>query len=380
EALKEVTLDGLQAHFESVLGRAYVKMLVSGNYTQSVALDTSNQVLDILQHQPTPRYLINAHRSLNIEPGYYVQNVPISDEKCLNSAVVSTFYCGSVSDTRDDFICDYRKKLQEMTVEEFESSVQSLISLKEEKLKSIDDEFSRLWTHINLDKYMFYTLDKEVEQLKQLGKDDLLSFWDKYFNKDTAQRYTRLDMQMWSAKLWQPTPEEFEMYPSSVLSLYGCLRSGGHTALSIAEVYSFLLSAAASSSIDTVLGELSELYMSKQAPSTTADSEGKQEVMFESVSKIATALQMVIDEANAVPKPVTASKTNFASIDMKQSPDGVWLINDYTQFKSSQALHGLPVPTRSLVPVVPEPVPAEVSEQSEVAGNEAQPRTGKSTH
>ncbi|KAJ2362269.1 metalloprotease, partial [Coemansia sp. RSA 2611] len=102
-----------------------------------------------------------------------------------------------------------------MTVEEFESSVQSLISLKEEKLKSIDDEFSRLWTHINSNKYMFDTLDKEVEHLKQLGKDDLLSFWDKYFNKDTAQRYTRLDMQMWSAKLWQPTPEEFEMYPSS---------------------------------------------------------------------------------------------------------------------------------------------------------------------
>ncbi|KAJ2691769.1 metalloprotease [Coemansia sp. IMI 209128] len=280
----------------------------------------------------------------------------------------------------DQFICDYRQKLQEMTVEEFESSVQSLISLKQEKLKSIDDEFSRLWTHINSNKYMFDTLDKEVEHLKQLGKDDLLSFWDKYFNKDTAQSYTRLDMQMWSAKLWQPTPEEFEMYPSSVLSLYGCLRSGGHTALSIAEVYSFLLSAAASSSIDTVLGELSELYMSKQAPSTTADSESKQEIIFESVSKIATALQMVIDEANAVPKPVTASKTNFASIDMKQSPDGVWLINDYTQFKSSQALHGLPVPTRSLVPVVPEPVPAEVSEQSEVAGNEAQPRTGKSTH
>ncbi|KAJ2028439.1 metalloprotease, partial [Coemansia sp. S610] len=367
EALKEITLDGLQAHFESVLSKAYVKMLVSGNYTQSVALDTSNQVLDILQHQPTPRYLINAHRSLDIEPGYFVQNVPISDEKCLNSAVVSTFYCGSVSDTRDNvalqllktlvnnafftqlrtseqlgyrvgawqdsskhgkgmlifalegeanpvyvtlridqFICDYRQKLQEMTVEEFESSVQSLISLKEEKLKSIDDEFSRLWTHINSNKYMFDTLDKEVEHLKQLGKDDLLSFWDKYFNKDTAQRYTRLDMQMWSAKLWQPTPEEFEMYPSSVLSLYGCLRSGGHTALSIAEVYSFLLSAAASSSIDTVLGELSELYMSKQAPSTTADSESKQEVIFESVSKIATALQMVIDEANAVPKPVTA--------------------------------------------------------------------------
>ncbi|KAJ2003587.1 metalloprotease, partial [Coemansia sp. S85] len=90
EALKDVTLNGLQAHIESVLGKAYVKMLVSGNYEQSVALNTSSQVLDILQHRPAPRYLINAHRSLDIEPGYYVQNVPIGDQKGLNSAVVST--------------------------------------------------------------------------------------------------------------------------------------------------------------------------------------------------------------------------------------------------------------------------------------------------
>ncbi|KAJ2488762.1 metalloprotease, partial [Coemansia sp. RSA 2050] len=274
EALKHVTLDGLQAHIQLVLGKAYVKMLVSGNYKQSVAFDTSNQVLDILQYQPAPRHLVNAHRSLDIEPGHYVQNVPISDQKCLNSAVVSTFYCGSVSDMRDavilqllrnlvhsaffsqlrtseqlgyrvgarhdstkngkvmlifvlegesnpeyvtlrinQFIRDYRKKLLELTKEEFESSVQSLISLKQERLKSIDDEFRQLWSHINSNRYVFDMLDKETKHLRQLSKDDLLAFWDMYINKDTSQHYTRLDMQMWSAKIWQPTPEEFEMYP-----------------------------------------------------------------------------------------------------------------------------------------------------------------------
>ncbi|KAJ2491494.1 metalloprotease [Coemansia sp. RSA 2050] len=428
EALKDITLDRLQAHIQLVLGKAYVKMLVSGNYKQSVALDTSNQVLDILQYQPAPRHLVNAHRSLDIEPGHFVQNVPISDQKCLNSAVVSTFYCGSVSDMRDavtlqllknlahsaffsqlrtseqlgyrvganfgvtkngkgmlefalegesnpeyvtlrinQFIRDYRKKLLELTIEEFESSVQSLISLKQEKLLSIDDEFKQLWTRINSGNYMFNKLDMEIEHLKQLGKDDLLAFWDKYINKDTAQRYTRLDMQMWSAKIWQPTSEEFEMYPSAVLSLYGCLRSSGHTALRIAEVQSFVLSTVASNSIDSVLDDLDELYSSKKA--TSAANADTARITFETSSKITTALQMAISSAQDAFNFAKLSKTNFASIGMKQSPEGVWLINDYTQFKSTQSLHGLPVPVRGLVPLITEPTSADISEQSKAAGN-----------
>ncbi|KAJ2872800.1 metalloprotease [Coemansia aciculifera] len=102
----------------------------------------------------------------------------------------------------NEFIRQYRQKLQELTAEEFESSVQSLISLKQEKLKSIDGEFNRLWAHINSNKCKFDALDKDVEHLKQLSKDGLLAFWDKYINEDKAQGYTRLDMKMWSTKIW----------------------------------------------------------------------------------------------------------------------------------------------------------------------------------
>ncbi|KAJ2092877.1 metalloprotease [Coemansia sp. S142-1] len=45
-ALKDITLDGLQKHIVLLFSKAYVKMLVSGNYNQSVALDTSNQILN----------------------------------------------------------------------------------------------------------------------------------------------------------------------------------------------------------------------------------------------------------------------------------------------------------------------------------------------
>ncbi|KAJ2872931.1 metalloprotease, partial [Coemansia aciculifera] len=256
----------------------------------------------------------------------------------------------------------------------FELSVQSLISLKKEKLKSIDGEFNRLWAHINSNKYKFDALDKDVEHLKQLSKDDLLAFWDKYINEDKAQGYTRLDMQMWSTKIWQPTAEEFEMYPSTVLALFGCLRSAGHTGLTIADVQSFVSSADASSSIESLLAELSELYLSNQVSPVSKESR----IVFESSSKIATALQMAISAANEAPKFATLSKTNFANTGMKQSPEGIWLINDYTQFKSTQALHGLPIPVRKLAPVIPESALTEISQPADTTDDKPQSSTGKS--
>ncbi|KAJ2252563.1 metalloprotease [Coemansia sp. RSA 455] len=316
-ALKDITLDGLQKHIVLLFSKAYVKMLVSGNYNQSVALDTSNQG--------------------ESNPAYVTQ--------CINQ-----------------FIRQYRQKLQGLTVEEFDSSVQSLISLKQEKLTSINEEFGELWTHIKSGKYSFDKENKDVEHLKQLRKDDLLAFWDKYVNKDTAQGYTRLDMQMSSAKIWQPTAKEFEMYPGTILALYGSLRTEGYTGLSIADVQSFVSSADASSSIESLLAELSALYVTKQTPSvsnetaealdTTVVNVEAPGIVFESLSKIASALQMAISSADEAPKYATLSKTNFANIDMKQSPEGIWLINDYKRFQHTQALHGISVPSRKLVPLI----------------------------
>ncbi|KAJ2335942.1 hypothetical protein GGH92_007891, partial [Coemansia sp. RSA 2673] len=47
---------------------------------------------------------------------------------------------------------------------------------------------------------------------------------------------------------------------------------------------------------------------------------------------------------------------------MKQSPEGIWLNNDYTQFKSTQALNGLQIPSHKHVPLIAEPVLTEISQ------------------
>ncbi|KAJ1997465.1 metalloprotease, partial [Coemansia thaxteri] len=146
----------------------------------------------------------------------------------------------------NECIRQYRQKLLDMTMSEFEAAVQSLIRLKKDRLKSVSAEFNRFRGHIMSNKYNFDKLDDEVAHLEQLHKGDLLTFWDKYVNADTAPQYTRVDLQMWSAEIWQPSIDEFEAYPSAVLALYGCLRSRGQTALSITDLYEFVKASAAS--------------------------------------------------------------------------------------------------------------------------------------
>ncbi|KAJ2889338.1 hypothetical protein IWW38_004774 [Coemansia aciculifera] len=169
-----------------------------------------------------------------------------------------------------------------------------------------------------------------------------------------------MDLQMWSANIWQPTAEEFEMYPSAVISLYGILHSSGHTELGIADIHKFVLSATVSgnSNIESLLAELSNLYWTSHisldfSKENKVDNAETSTATFESLPKIATALEHAIGSANKTGKYAPLCKTNFAAIDMKQSPEGMWLINDYTTFKSTQALHGLPIPVRKLVPVLP---------------------------
>ncbi|KAJ1997901.1 metalloprotease, partial [Coemansia thaxteri] len=86
----------------------------------------------------------------------------------------------------NEFIRQYRQKLLDMTMSEFEAAVQSLIRLKQDKLKSVSAEFSRFRGHIVSNKYNFGKLGDEVAHLEQLRKSDLLTFWDKYVNAATA--------------------------------------------------------------------------------------------------------------------------------------------------------------------------------------------------
>ncbi|KAJ2816423.1 hypothetical protein FBU31_006582, partial [Coemansia sp. 'formosensis'] len=67
--------------------------------------------------------------------------------------------------------------------------------------------------------------------------------------------------------------------------------------------------------IELMLAALSELYSSKQALSVS--DEEKPKVIFESSSKVATALRMAISSVNEVPSFAALSKTNFTNIDMK---------------------------------------------------------------
>ncbi|KAJ2008905.1 hypothetical protein GGI06_005246, partial [Coemansia sp. S85] len=51
-----------------------------------------------------------------------------------------------------------------------------------------------------------------AEILQSIAKEELLVFWNKYINPSTAPAYTRIDVQMWSTKIWRPTVSDFKEY------------------------------------------------------------------------------------------------------------------------------------------------------------------------
>ncbi|KAJ1649125.1 metalloprotease, partial [Coemansia sp. RSA 25] len=138
------------------------------------------------------------------------------------------------------FIDDMQQRLTDMTDEAFNNRVQSLIKLYQERVKNIDIEAERYLRKVKGGTYDFALDDKMVALLQTVAKEELLEFWNKYINPSTALAYTRIDVQMWSAKIWKPTVSDVKTYSAKTLALYGCLKSEGNDGLDISKVDEFI--------------------------------------------------------------------------------------------------------------------------------------------
>ena len=75
-----------------------------------------------------------------------------------------------------------------MSDEDFEGHKRSLITKRLEKLKNLDSETSRLWGYINGEYFNFYQVDKDVAEIRALTKDDVVQFFAKYIDPESATR------------------------------------------------------------------------------------------------------------------------------------------------------------------------------------------------
>ena len=101
------------------------------------------------------------------------------------------------------FLAHFGKSLETMSKEDFESHKSSLIAKRLEKIKNLDQESTRFWSHISNEYLDFLSREHDVSYLKPLTKPDLIDFFQHYINPTSPSR-AKLSVHM----IAQSSPKE----------------------------------------------------------------------------------------------------------------------------------------------------------------------------
>lgn len=406
--LEYVTLDLLQSFIDDMFNETYVKMLISGNYVESQALDTTSMVSNILHSQPMLPVTYRYFKVHDFEPGYFIQQIALPNKYNKNNAVACNIYCGSnnnihewaclklikyycndesydqlktmeqlgywvrvdqsqygngkfmlafsvqgdlnpayVTKRIDRFIAGFRQKIVNMRDDTFTSLVDGVVGVWGKRYGSVDDESKFYLRRILENIYNFDKRDADIEYLQSLEKKDLLEFWDKYINPDISVGYTRIDTQVWTQKHWQPSQQDFGLYSQAMLGLHGCLQSLGTCAINLPTLNAIIFQLANDYTQGQDLTEqFKKLYLEK----LPAVKDKKFVIPKGNQTIIVNSLRMVVEDVQSTKDFGTLCKTNLANLRMIQSPEGCWLINNIDSFKRSQGYHGQPLPVRKSIP------------------------------
>jgi len=88
----------------------------------------------------------------------------------------------------DAFLTNFKKSLVDMTDTEFESHKSSVMSERLQKLKNLNEEGNRFWHHISNEVYQFQQREDDVDMLKEVKKQDMMEFYERYINPESATR------------------------------------------------------------------------------------------------------------------------------------------------------------------------------------------------
>ena len=86
------------------------------------------------------------------------------------------------------FLALFGSKLESMTQDEFEGHKKSLINKRLEKVKNLDQESDRFWSHISGEYFNFIQNETDVANLKPLNKQDMMDFFNQYINPTSPSR------------------------------------------------------------------------------------------------------------------------------------------------------------------------------------------------
>lgn len=115
----------------------------------------------------------------------------------------------------DAFLDQLLGILRRMTADEFEAHKRSLIHKKLENVKNLAEETNRFWASMHSGYYDFLSRERDVEELNQLAKDDVLRLMETYVHPSSptrAKSVTHLQSQSTSTPLSKDAFDAFVGY------------------------------------------------------------------------------------------------------------------------------------------------------------------------
>jgi insulysin len=243
--------------FQPLLTRqVYTEILVHGNMYREDALRMTDLVESTLRPRPLPLSQTNAVRNFIIPEGSdFTFRKTLGDPANVNNGIEYYLYCGSLDDQKtrakvlllgqigdekgfdtlrtkeqlgyivftgprvSNTTCGYRVIVQsertpeyletrinaflaslgsyikDMPKDEFEDHRRSLINKKLEKLKNLEQEGARFWSHISSGYFRFEQVDIDVEHLRNLTQEEMVEFFQHYISPTSPHR-AKLSIQL----------------------------------------------------------------------------------------------------------------------------------------------------------------------------------------
>ena len=242
-AIKDIKKEDIDQYNKELLSQMHLEMFVHGNLTNENANETLEKIEDILRPESLTNEQKLSLQSSLVPKGDYIYKTKVENPSQLNSAIEYYNEVGDITDLElrtklslfaqivnepafdqlrtkeqlgymvfsgirksvgsmgfriliqserppkflEDRIEEFytntiKNLLDNLTDEQFNKNVTSLINEKLEKPKNLNNESSRFWLDISSGYYDFHRRLKEVEVLKKLTKDDILSFFVHYIH------------------------------------------------------------------------------------------------------------------------------------------------------------------------------------------------------
>ena len=93
-----------------------------------------------------------------------------------------------------------KEKLKNLSIDEFDSTVKTLIKERSQADISLQDEFSRNWEEISNQEYLFNRREQEIKLLQSCDKSDMIEFMTNFLSNE-SKNFRKLSIQVVGSKI-----------------------------------------------------------------------------------------------------------------------------------------------------------------------------------